>query len=406
MNHNQNIQIIDTKNDEPFFSIVLPTKNRSFLVESAIKSTLMQSFKNFELIIVDNDDSSATKDVVDSFEDPRIIYYKTGNLSMPDNWEYGCTKITGKFLLILGDRLVLKPNSLQTLFKIIMETGADVIKWQHDFFNEDTGAGTPEFFPLYKAHFFDSDQIIKSFLDCDLHFFITHSPIGYDSCISQKVVKTIQNGPMKRLCVPASPDYTMSFQILHRVDKIFCIPDTLTTMGGTKYSNGMSFYRKEGTSELFITELKKQGYNLYSHSPIKVRTAYNTLVNDYINISNAVGGKLKKFQLNKFNYYLYIYDELIRAENENVDVTEELKGWNETLSMQDSEFIKKIRAVINQKKNKIHQNDHLWRIRYLIQIIPEIGLYNISEGVFKSTQWKLRKEKKFDNILEYVKTDY
>jgi glycosyltransferase involved in cell wall biosynthesis len=101
MEHIKNSQSIYKKDEEPFFSIVLPTKNRSFLVGYAIESILMQSFKNFEVIIVDNDDTNATQNVVATFDDSRIHYYKTGNLSMPDNWEYGCTKIAGKYLLIL-----------------------------------------------------------------------------------------------------------------------------------------------------------------------------------------------------------------------------------------------------------------------------------------------------------------
>lgn len=406
MKHLQNSQLNYKKDEEPFFSIVVPTKNRSFLVGYAIKSILMQSFKNFELIIVDNDDTNATKNVVATFKDPRIRYYKTGNLSMPDNWEYGCTKVTGKYLLILEDKMALKPNSLQKIFKIIQTEKPDVIKWQHDFFDEGMCVGRPNFFLKYKAQFVDSDRIIKSFLDCDLDFFTPHSPLGYVSCISQKTVKTIQNGPIKRLCVPASPDYTMAFQILNVVDKVFVIPDILATMGGIKYSNGISFFRKEAHGELFIKELKIRECDMYSNTPIKVRTIYNTLLNDYINVSNAVGGRLTKYQLNKSNYYLYIYNELQRAKNENVDIETELNGWNEMLSMQDDLFIKNIRTKIDLIKNQKYQRNHLRQIVYLINMVPKIGIFNVTIGIFNSILWKLSTKKKFCSILEYTKKEY
>ena len=286
---------------DPFFSIVIPTKNRSFLVKCAIQSVLNQSFQDFEIIIADNDDTEATKEVVAAFNDLRVHYYKTGNLSMPDNWEYGCSKAVGNYLIILQDKMALKPHSLQTLYNIIRVEKPGVIKWQHDFFDEETGTGSPSFFPDFKKDFFDSDLIIKSFLDGDMDFFVMHSPIGIDSCIDMKVIKLIQDGPMKQLCVPASMDYTMSFQILNAVDDVFCIPDKLTTMGGIKYSNGVSFFRKGNLGKRWVKELKLQEFDLYSKSPIKVRTTYNTLVTDYINVSNAVGGKLKKFQLNKLS---------------------------------------------------------------------------------------------------------
>lgn len=406
MKNIKNSQSTYKNNEEPFFSIVLPTKNRSFLAVNAIKSILGQSFKNFELIIVDNDDTNATKNIVDTFKDIRIRYYKTGNLSMPDNWEYGCTKITGKYLLILEDKMVLKPNSLQTIFKIVRTENPDVIKWQHDFFDEDTGVGSPRLFLKFKAQFVDSDRIIKSFLDCDLDFFTTHSPIGYDSCISQKIVKKIQTGPIKRLCIPMSPDYTMAFQILNDVDKVFVIPDMLATMGGLKYSNGLSFVRKGALAESFVKELNINEFDLYSNAPVKVRTIYNTLVHDYINVSNAVGGRLTKYQLNKFNYFLYIYTELYHAKNENVDVERELNGWNETLSMQDDLFIKNMRKKINRIKSYKYPRNNLERFVYLINMIPKIGIFDVTIGVFNSILWKLSTKKKFCSILEYTTKEY
>ena len=37
-----------------FFTVIIPTHNRAELVREAIRSVLNQSFKNFELIIVDD----------------------------------------------------------------------------------------------------------------------------------------------------------------------------------------------------------------------------------------------------------------------------------------------------------------------------------------------------------------
>ena len=40
--------------NKPFFSIVLPTKDRSFLVKDLVNSVINQDFKDFELIVSDN----------------------------------------------------------------------------------------------------------------------------------------------------------------------------------------------------------------------------------------------------------------------------------------------------------------------------------------------------------------
>jgi glycosyltransferase involved in cell wall biosynthesis len=391
-------QLIDDKDTGPFFSIVLPTKNRSFLVGYAIKSVLMQSFENFELIIVDNDDTEATGTVVTSFRDPRIGYYRTGNLSMPDNWEYGCTKAVGKYLLIIEDKMALKPDALLKIFRIIQQDRPEVITWQHDFFDEDTGTGNPNLIIKFKKQFVPSDQIVKSFLNCDMDFFINHSPRGYNSCIDMTVIKKIQNELTKRLCMPASPDYTLAFQILNVVQEVLSIPDTLVTMGGIKYSQGMSFFRKGEFGELFIKELNIREFDLYANVPIKVRCTHNTLLNDYINISNIIGGRLKKYQLNKFNYYLYIYNELQRAKNEKIDVEKELNGWNESLSSQADDFIRTIQNELRRTGNKQEQS----LFGKVFHRIGAIGIFNFTEGALHAISWKMGSKKKYCSILEYA----
>jgi len=59
-------------------SVVLPTFNRANLVSRAIKSVLAQSHKHLELIIIDDGSDDHTKEVVDSFTDPRIRYMHHG----------------------------------------------------------------------------------------------------------------------------------------------------------------------------------------------------------------------------------------------------------------------------------------------------------------------------------------
>ena len=51
-----------------FFSVIIPTYNQASLLEKAVKSVLNQSFKNFEIIIVDNYSDDETQKIVESFQ--------------------------------------------------------------------------------------------------------------------------------------------------------------------------------------------------------------------------------------------------------------------------------------------------------------------------------------------------
>lgn len=61
-----------------FFSVILVTYNSSRYLEESISSVLDQTYKNFELIIVDDGSTDKTKSIIKKFKDKRIKYtYQT-----------------------------------------------------------------------------------------------------------------------------------------------------------------------------------------------------------------------------------------------------------------------------------------------------------------------------------------
>ncbi len=61
---------------KPLVSVVIPTHNRTEMLRSAIVSVQNQTFQDFEIIIVDDFSSNNTQEVVQSFKDPKIKYYR------------------------------------------------------------------------------------------------------------------------------------------------------------------------------------------------------------------------------------------------------------------------------------------------------------------------------------------
>jgi glycosyltransferase involved in cell wall biosynthesis len=61
---------------EPLVSVILPTHNRAGLLGRAIRSVLGQSYRNLELLVVDDASTDNTPDVVKSIDDARLRYIR------------------------------------------------------------------------------------------------------------------------------------------------------------------------------------------------------------------------------------------------------------------------------------------------------------------------------------------
>ena len=99
-------------------SVIIPTYNRSWGLKIAIESVLAQTFRDFQLVVVDDCSSDDTADVVKAFEDSRITYFRQEkNVGMVANWGTGLTLATGEFVSFLMDDDYLRPAFLENRMK-------------------------------------------------------------------------------------------------------------------------------------------------------------------------------------------------------------------------------------------------------------------------------------------------
>jgi len=95
-------------------SVIVPTYNRAHLITEAIDSILNQTFKDFELIIVDNYSSDDTESIVKSYADERIRYFKHQNNGLVSiNRNYGINKSRGEYTAFLDDDDLWLPEKLE-----------------------------------------------------------------------------------------------------------------------------------------------------------------------------------------------------------------------------------------------------------------------------------------------------
>ena len=85
-----------------FFSIIIPTFNREKKIKFAINSVINQKYQNWELIIVDNNSTDNTKNLVESYKNKNIFFYEINNEGViAKSRNYGIEKSRGEYLCFL-----------------------------------------------------------------------------------------------------------------------------------------------------------------------------------------------------------------------------------------------------------------------------------------------------------------
>jgi len=105
-------RIVKPKSD-PLVSILMPTHNRKWLLPRAISSVLSQSYRNTEIILV-NDAGEDVQDIVDKFNDPRIKYFQNEkNLDLAGTRNVALSHATGDWICLLDDDDIHLPYTLE-----------------------------------------------------------------------------------------------------------------------------------------------------------------------------------------------------------------------------------------------------------------------------------------------------
>ena len=104
----------------PQISVVIPLYNKVQCIEETIKSVLEQTYKSFELIIVDDGSTDGSDVIVKSIDDVRIHYVYKNNGGVSSARNYGIKKAKGKWILFLDADDILLSKCLEKLYNVVM----------------------------------------------------------------------------------------------------------------------------------------------------------------------------------------------------------------------------------------------------------------------------------------------
>lgn len=103
----------------PLVSILITSYNRESFIEEAINSVLAQTYKNFEIIIVDNCSTDGTRHIFESYKNnPKIrIFFNESNIGQFPNRNKAASFAKGEFLLYVDSDDTIAPNAVEYIVK-------------------------------------------------------------------------------------------------------------------------------------------------------------------------------------------------------------------------------------------------------------------------------------------------
>ena len=108
--------------DEPLVSICIPTYNRAGMIGKAIESALGQTYRNIEVIVVDNASSDDTASVVAAYKDERLRYVRNDtNLGLFGNFNRCVDLAQGVYLHILHSDDYINPDFTRCCVAFFLE---------------------------------------------------------------------------------------------------------------------------------------------------------------------------------------------------------------------------------------------------------------------------------------------
>ena len=110
----------------PFFSVITVTYNSSQFVRDAIESVLASTFTDFELIIGDDCSTDNTWEIINEYNDARIVNYRNEtNLREYPNRNKALGMVNGEWVIFIDGDDIIYTHSLSVL-NLILQNYSDV----------------------------------------------------------------------------------------------------------------------------------------------------------------------------------------------------------------------------------------------------------------------------------------
>ena len=173
---------------DTLISVIIPVYNVEEYLRECLESVLCQTYKNMEVILVDDGSQDVSGEICDEYADryPNFTVYHKANAGLGMARNTGLEHMTGEYVTFLDSDDYLEPDCIEMLYEELIKAGVDMCKGG---FRRVTDIGKTVSVREYKDELYKGDRAKKELLPR----MIGSSPSQHDSvemCVCGTIYRT------------------------------------------------------------------------------------------------------------------------------------------------------------------------------------------------------------------------
>lgn len=124
-------------NAEPLISVIVPAYDVEASIEATIEGMLSQTYKNIELLCVDDGSEDDTRSKILAFSDPRVVYLSKTNGGVSSARNMGLDHAKGEYISFVDPGDSMDAKFLSYLYQLLMATKSDLSICSYDLETTD-----------------------------------------------------------------------------------------------------------------------------------------------------------------------------------------------------------------------------------------------------------------------------
>jgi hypothetical protein len=235
----------------PRYSIAIPTCARAETLEHALATALGQTVDDYEVVIQNNGNDAATRELVERLSDPHVRLFHTDEVvSMVHNWELALANCTGELITFIGDDDAVLPDACEAAGYAIDQSGSEIVSWEPFLYLWPSYWYAPRRNRLHAHVTFDFGVSIESTRDWLERFYRFETdyaklPMLYNSFVSRSVVERVWDRYGKYF-FGALPDVTSGIMNAVEAETFAKSTRPLSIAGSSGSSLGNKLSRDDG----------------------------------------------------------------------------------------------------------------------------------------------------------------